>query len=555
MRRVAPIIVLALTTHGCAELPPERAPDIVTLVQPLFYDLGNPEYLMSRCLLAPVLSSDKRTIAMSRDSTFVVGDRILSVEGQRLSETSDRPLHRILMRYPPDAALTVRVLRAGSELDVKASCIDNRAYFALLRAAATAAVQDDAATCADRMQEVAKMHALGSTWLNVSLNCREKAGRITGAAMRRGYFEVYQELILENKYSATALEYSRPMVQAAAQYLRMQGNSALAAQLKKQYEDAAALWLPPPASDVALQSQPPVPPERASLPPATPALQSAGPVVPDVSAAKRRRASDALTALNKDAIQLSNNGTLLDRAHQMTPYFLKKLDPSNADWNDRNPGWPAMAGVIQKSLLDEISNKPTSETLHIETLTVGIYAAKMTDADLQQMNTYLSSAEGKRYAAFQTQLESVFNEGIRALQANHPMSQEPATDVALHRRLQLLSLSNSAMITVAQYDSAQSQHADISGFSALPSLLEAVATYEGAELDALATRFDADIPQFVSFNQTITAKHHFAALAAAQAVGAPMLLAQVQAFLAIVEAKHMAQWQHAYEERIQGLHN
>jgi hypothetical protein len=107
------------------------------------------------------------------------------------------------------------------------------------------------------MQEAATLHALGSTWLNVSLNCRVKAGRLTGAAMRRSYFEVYQELILESKYSAAALGNSRPTVQAAARYLQAQGKPALAAQLKKQYEDAAALWPPSPASDVVLQSQPP----------------------------------------------------------------------------------------------------------------------------------------------------------------------------------------------------------------------------------------------------------------------------------------------------------
>ena len=551
MRRIAPIAVLALTTHGCAELPPEPAPNIVALVQPLFSDLGNPEYSMSRCLLAPVLSSDKRTIAMSRDSTFVIGDRILSVEGQRLSETGDRPLHQILMRYPPDATLTVRVLRAGSELDVKASCTDNRAYFALLRAAATAAVQDDAATCADRMQEAAKLHPLGSTWLNVSLNCRVKAGRVTRATMRRSYFEVYQELILENKYSATTLENSRPTVQVAARYLQAQGNPALAARLKKQYEDAAAMWPPPRASNVALQSQPPFPPEQAPQPPATLALQSAGSVVPNVSAAKRRRASEVLTALNKDAIHLSTNSNLTGRAHQLAPYFLKKLDPSNTNWNDRNPGWPKMAGIVEKSLLEEISDKPTSETLNIETMTVGAYASNMTDADLQQMYTYLSSPEGKRYAAFQTQIEMVFNEGLRALLSNRPQSQEPVADVIQKRRLQLLALSNSAMTTVAQYDIAQSQHADISGFSALPIMMEAAAMNEASQLDALATRFDVDVLRFVSFSQTDTAKHHFAALAAAQTVGAPLLLAQVEEFAKRVEARHMTEWQQAYREQVQ----
>jgi ankyrin repeat protein len=267
--------------------------------------------------------------------------------------------------------------------------------------------------------------------------------------------------------------------------------------------------------------------------------------------AKERRASELLAAINKDAIHSSANSNPTDRARQMAPYFLKKLDPSNTNWNDRNPGWPTMAWIVEKSLLEEISDKPTNETLNIETATVGAYAAKMTDDDLRQMATYVASTEGKRYAAFQTQIELVFNEGIRALQSNRSKSQEPAADVIQKRRLQLLALSSSAMITVAQYDIAQSQHADISGFSALPIMMGAAAMNEASQLDALATHFDADIPRFVSFSQTATAKHHFAALAAAQTVGAPLLLAQVEEFARRVEARHMTQWQQVYKERVQ----
>src|SRR6266404_464758 len=274
------------------------------------------------------------------------------------------------------------------------------------------------------------------------------------------------------------------------------------------------------------------------------------PVKSSATVAKERRASEVLTALNKDAILSSANGNLNGRAHQLAPYFLKKLDPSNTNWNDRNPGWPIMAGIVEKDLLEEISDKPTNETLNIETAAVGAYAAKMTDDDLRQMATYLASPEGKRYAAFQTQIELVFNEGIRALQSNHPQSQEPVADVVQKRRLQLLALSDSAMILVAQYDIAQSQHADISGFSALPIMMEATAMIEAPQLDALATHFDADIPRFVSFSQTGTAKHHFAALAAAQTVGAPLLLALVEEFARKVEARHMTHWQQVYKERV-----
>jgi hypothetical protein len=107
------------------------------------------------------------------------------------------------------------------------------------------------------------------------------------------------------------------------------------------------------------------------------------------------------------------------------------------------------------------------------------------------------------------------------------------------------------MIAQAQYEAAKSQHGDISGFSAVPILMQAVISYKAPELDALAARYATDIPGFVSFSQTVTAKDHFAAMAAAQTVTVPLLTAEIEEFTKTVEARHMAQWQQAYQEQVQ----
>jgi formylglycine-generating enzyme len=268
--------------------------------------------------------------------------------------------------------------------------------------------------------------------------------------------------------------------------------------------------------------------------------------------AKEHRASEVLTTLNKAAIQSSINGDPKQRVHLLAPYFLKKLDPSNSDWNNGNPKWPTMQAIVEKSLLDEISDKPTAAGQNIETVFVRAYAAKMSDSDLQQLAVYLATPQGKQYGAFQSQIEVVYNEGIRSLQAKQPLPQEtPAPDDVQKRRLQLLSLSNTTMIAQAQYEAAKSQHGDISGFSAVPILMQAVASYKAAELDALAARYATDIPGFVSFSQTVTAKDHFAAMAAAQTVTVPLLTAEIEEFTKAVEATHMVQWQQAYQEQVQ----
>ena len=232
------------------------APNLSALVRPLFDDLQKPEFFESRCMLAPLLASDKRTIAMSRDDTFHPGDRILAVNREPLSATSDRALHELLVRYPPDATMTVRVLRAEAEVDVSAPCMDSKEYYAPLRAAVTAAMQDDAATCADKMREAAKLHALASTWLNVSLNCESKSGRVAAAQALPEYFVMYHELLMENDYSPSALQKVRPSLQEAAQKLLDAGSRPLAEKLQQEYAGEIAKYSPLQGSLLGLQLQP-----------------------------------------------------------------------------------------------------------------------------------------------------------------------------------------------------------------------------------------------------------------------------------------------------------
>lgn len=64
MRRIAPILLIALAVLTSAS---SRAaisgPDIAVLARPLAEDLNKPEFFQSRCLLAPLLANDKRSVA------------------------------------------------------------------------------------------------------------------------------------------------------------------------------------------------------------------------------------------------------------------------------------------------------------------------------------------------------------------------------------------------------------------------------------------------------------------------------------------------------------
>jgi Protein of unknown function (DUF3617) len=256
MRWVAPIILTLIALSSSflfAAVPP--GPDLPALVRPLDEELQKPEFFESRCMLAPLLASDKRFIAMSPDDTFRPGDRMLAINHEPLNPASDRAAHDLLVRYAPNATVTVRVQRGESEVDITTPCVDSKAYYSLLRAAVTAAMQDDAATCADKMREAGQLHALASAWLNVALNCDLKAGRIAGAPALAELFVVYHEVLLENDYSPSALQRVRPSLQFAAQRLLDAGSRPLAEKLQQEYAGEVAKWSPLQGSALALQLQ------------------------------------------------------------------------------------------------------------------------------------------------------------------------------------------------------------------------------------------------------------------------------------------------------------
>jgi ankyrin repeat protein len=268
------------------------------------------------------------------------------------------------------------------------------------------------------------------------------------------------------------------------------------------------------------------------------------------STAKERRASEVLTRLSNGGTQTVSSHSLQDRAQALAPYFLKKLDPNNADWSDSSPKWPAMRAIVEKDLLGELSNKPTTGVQDLEWILVREYAAKVSDIDLKQLSDYLSSPAGQRYAAFQIKLDAIYVAGLQSLQTSQPAPQDTPTEGIRKQRATVLALANATMTAFAQYEAAKSAHGDISGYSAIPILASAVSSYKGAELDALAARYKADLPEFVTFTESATAKHHFAAMAAAQATIGPLFATEIEQLARNVEANHMAQWQKGYQEQI-----
>jgi hypothetical protein len=203
--------------------------------------LQKPELAVSRCTISPVFESDGVTVAVSTDRMFSAGDVVLAVGDETLDPSSKTPLRDIFMKHRPDEAVSIRLRRAGKDLTVAAKCMDAKPLNDLWLEAAYAASKNDAATCYDKMQAAARLHALntGAMWL--SFQCGVRAGRITGSsAQGQGYYEVHREMILEAQWSADALGRVRGTVLGAVDNLQKNNESMLGLDLKQQYDQALA---------------------------------------------------------------------------------------------------------------------------------------------------------------------------------------------------------------------------------------------------------------------------------------------------------------------------
>jgi len=239
MRLLVAIPLLALI--GCASVP--TAPiivesDISVAARPLLEDLSKPEYWQSRCLLPPLFANNKRFIAASRDRAFRRGDQLVAIDGEVLDASKNRAAHEILEKIPATSTVTVRLVSNGKERNVVAACGDSKTYYAIVRAAATAAIRNDARTCALQMEAALLQHSLGDVWLGLRHDCMVKAGLLSGRASKIDFYEVFRQHILQAQFSSVDLQLARVPTQIAARKLWDAGAADLANRLTRDYESA-----------------------------------------------------------------------------------------------------------------------------------------------------------------------------------------------------------------------------------------------------------------------------------------------------------------------------
>jgi hypothetical protein len=190
----------------------------------------------------------------------------------------------------------------------------------------------------------------------------------------------------------------------------------------------------------------------------------------------------------------------------VAPDLVKQLDAANPAWTPQHPRWHAVLEFVESDLRKNAQPALRDLTAQTGQATSREYAAHATDADMDALIKYLNSQEGSRYVAFQSELRSISAQALESLMAQEPISAAEPSDTLLRHRKQLLSLALDLRIAVDGGRRALDPSGPYS-----PAVMESTARREGNALDTLYNEFEAYIPGFVAFSQSITAKRFFEA--------------------------------------------
>ena len=232
--------------HGGDIADPATTNQLPALGQRYIEELKKPDYGVSRCSITPVFSSDGITVAISGDRLFSAGDVVISIGGSLADPIAKSPIRVLLMKHGPAESLEVKIRRANKEIVVTATCSDAKPGFDLFLEAAYAASRNDALTCADKMDAVARLHMLYYSQRALAYQCYRSARRFSSVADGlRSAYEMYRELILESAWSSDALGNIRGTILTVVDTLQKNNASMLADDLRQQYEQAVSAKLSP----------------------------------------------------------------------------------------------------------------------------------------------------------------------------------------------------------------------------------------------------------------------------------------------------------------------
>lgn len=200
----------------------------------------HPDLGISRCMLSPDFSEDRRTVSISRDHVFTAGDVFLEIAGVSLDLNSNSPIRDVLMKHLPTETIDVKIKRGSEERMVSAKCTDAKLYNDLLLEGLYAASKRDMVTCASKLGAASDQHILDYFSEYISYRCRGLSNQISGLALQQALYDVDRHKILFSKTSPDALSHIRGGILSDLVTLQQNSASVLADDLKKILDDAVA---------------------------------------------------------------------------------------------------------------------------------------------------------------------------------------------------------------------------------------------------------------------------------------------------------------------------
>jgi hypothetical protein len=255
--------------------------------------------------------------------------------------------------------------------------------------------------------------------------------------------------------------------------------------------------------------------------------RAAAPVTADPPAGARQTRPQKIAELTAD---LGYGGDLM-HVDAAIPYLAKAAVPDDPAWNPGNPQWPAVCALIGRNLHADATDMFAESEAVIAAGARHALEASVNDETLDDALAFFRSTMGSAYRELQNSLaELTFDPGVGSTTS----TDEPAAEQVDARKRLLRVWLPMAFLRVI-YPTQSADRVETATYDRLSDR-------HGPQLDALAQRYAAALPQFETF---IKSTAFGAIIAAEMRAGQTTPPPNLPAFFAAESKKHAAEWRAA----------
>lgn len=200
------------------------------------------------------------------------------------------------------------------------------------------------------------------------------------------------------------------------------------------------------------------------------------------------------------------------------------VDPSNPNWNDKDPRWEPMRQTIALDCARRREERvktvePELQRMYRDAL-ANSYAHRLSHRDADALIGFYATETGHRFLAFQTRLTTLEFNAMQRLEraggAKAPASPATPPPDVMKRRTAILLMSRQILLMLQWQSDAAHTGDDAGGGALAPIMMSATATLEGDAIDRIQKEFARELPAFSAFLSSRAEKNEIRALADAQ---------------------------------------